>query len=98
MFDSYLLQSNRKKRPELLNGYYNTNDIGYITNNELFISGRRKDIFKKGSEIISAEEIQNVCLKSKVIKDCCVIIKDDQNKGSKIYILIKIINKKDIIK
>ena len=27
-----------------------------------------------------------------------MIIKDDQNKGSKIYILIKIINKKDIIK
>ena len=98
MFDSYLLQNNRKKRPKLLNGYYDTNDIGYITNNQLFISGRRKDIFKKGSEIISAEEIQNVCLKSSVINDCCVIIKDDQNKGSKIYIMIKIINKKDIIK
>ena len=40
---------------------------------------------------------KNVCLKSKLIKDCCVIEKTDLNKGAKIYILVEFSNFKDPI-
>lgn len=97
LFESYLLSKDKINKPDLNNGYFNTGDVGYIKDNQLFVTGRRKDIFKKGSEIISPQEIKNVCLKSKLIKDCCVIEKSDLNKGAKIYILVEFSNFKDPI-
>ena len=96
-FELIIVIGGWKNKPELNNGYFNTGDVGYIKDNQLFVTGRRKDIFKKGSEIISPQEIKNVCLKSKLIKDCCVIEKSDLNKGAKIYILVEFSNFKDPI-
>ena len=92
LFSGYIIGKNKVLKPRLKQGYFNTSDIGIIKNKHLFITGRRKDIFKKGSEIISSIEIENVCKKSKIVNDCCVIIKEDLSKGSKIFFLVKFNN------
>ncbi len=93
LFDSYLLNNGNKSKPKLVNKFFITGDIGDFKNETLFIFGRREDIFKKGSEIISPQDIENIALKSKSVIDCCVIIKADIEKGSKIYLLIDFKNK-----
>ena len=93
LFNSYLLNNGKKSKPKLVNKYFVTGDIGDFKNGNLYIFGRRKDIFKKGSEIISPQDIENVALKLKSVIDCCVIIKADVEKGSKIYLLIDFKNK-----
>ena len=62
----------------------------------MYITGRRKDIFKKGSEIISSQNLENVCGQFSSVLDCAVIIKDDVAKGSKIYFFIIFKEIKDI--
>ncbi len=92
LFLGYLLKNGKTSKPKLKNGFFNTGDIGKIKKKHLYITGRRKDIFKKGSEIISSIDLENVCKKNKNVKDCSVIIKQDLSKGSKIYFLIEFTN------
>jgi len=97
LFNSYLLDNGKIDRPKLKDKYFMTEDIGKLEGRQLFILGRRKDIFKKGSEIISPQDIENVTLKSKLVLDCCVIVKDDIEKGSAIFLLIDLKNKTKIL-
>ena len=89
MFNSYLLANGKIERPKIKNGYFNTGDIGDYKNNQLYILGRKKEVFKKGSEIISPQNIENICFKSKLILDCAVLTKEDVSKGSKIFLLVE---------
>ena len=66
LFESYLLSKGKISKPDLNNGYFNTGDVGYIKGNQLFVTGRRKDIFKKGSEIIEIDE--NKSLEQSILK------------------------------
>ena len=94
IFKGYLMENNKIERPKLNKGFFNTGDIGKIKNNHLFISGRRKDIFKKGSEIISSKEIENIIKNYKNIDDCFISVIEDISKGSKIYLFV-LFKKKD---
>ena len=57
---------------------------------------KNKNILKLNNKPLLAWSIE-LCLKSKLIEDCCVIVKSDLNKGAKIYILVGISNFKDHI-
>ncbi len=94
LFDSYLLEGGKIQKPKKTKGYFNTNDIGEYKNNQLFIYGRKKEIFKRGSEIVSPQDIENICRSFKDVKDCAAITTDDINKGSKIYLLVEYKNNK----
>lgn len=89
LFDSYLLESGKIQKPKIINGYFNTNDIGLFKNENLFVFGRKKEIFKRGSEIVSPQDIENTSRKFKNVTDCAVLTEDNVNKGSKIYLLIE---------
>ena len=89
LFDSYLLENGKIQKPKTINGYFNTNDIGIFKNENLFIFGRKKEIFKRGSEIVSPQDIENTCRKFKNVFDCAVLTEDNVSKGSKIYLLIE---------
>lgn len=89
LFDSYLLENGKVEKPKKINGFFNTNDIGSYKKGKLYIHGRKKEIFKRGSEVISPLNIENVCRKFKLVVDCAAITKDDIKKGSKIYLLVE---------
>ena len=60
-----------------------------IKKKELFIFGRRKDIVKKGAEIVSIPNIENIFLKSKLIEEVSGLSDFDEIRGSKIYLFVK---------
>ena len=98
LFNSYLLENGKIIRPKKIDGYFNTNDIGSYKNENLFIYGRKKEIIKRGSEIVSPHDIENTCRKYNNVVDCAVITEDDIIRGSKIYLLVEFKEKKTTIK
>jgi acyl-coenzyme A synthetase/AMP-(fatty) acid ligase len=87
LFDSYLLENGKVQKPQKINGFFNTNDIGSFQNKKLFIYGRKKEIFKRGSEIVSTQNIENISRKFKNVIDCAAITEENISKGTKIYLL-----------
>ncbi|WP_419766205.1 MAG: class I adenylate-forming enzyme family protein [Arcobacter sp.] len=76
------------KTPYLMNGYivedieskniiknntFKTGDIGYIENNMLYLTDRKKDIIIRGGENISPKEIEDVILNCEGVKEVAVI-------------------------
>lgn len=61
-------------------GYFKTGDVGYFDDTgRLYISGRRKEIFKHRGHAIWPAEIENVLLKNSSIRNVCVTsIFDDE--------------------
>jgi len=52
---------------------FKTGDIGYINNNYLYITDRKKDIIIRGGENISPREIENVIMKVNDVLEVAVI-------------------------
>ena len=66
--------------------YFYTGDLGYLDkDNCLFITGRIKDLIKKGGFSISAIEITNKVLEIKNIEDAYTMSIVDANLGEEIY-------------
>ena len=74
-------------------GFFNTLDIGRIIKDNLYISGRKKEIVKIGSELVSLYKIEEVALEYDQILESATICKEDELKGEKIYLFINKINK-----
>ena len=85
----FINEKGKKIKPKLSNGYFNTGDVGDYIKKELFIFGRRKDIIKKGAEIVSIPNIENIFLKSKLIDEVSGLSDFDETRGSKIYLFVK---------
>jgi len=96
LMDCYINSKGKKIIPKLKNGFFKTGDIGEYKKKELLILGRRKDVIKKGSEIISLPYIENVAMKSKIIEDIASVSKYDLAKGSKVFIFVKFKKNKDL--
>lgn len=65
------------------NGYFNTGDIGYIKNNNLFIVGRIKNmIVLSNGENIYPEELENLISKIDEVKEVIVTEKLNNNSGN----------------
>jgi|LakMenEpi03Aug12_release.lakeMendotaPanAssembly.Ray.scaffolds.fasta_scaffold50670_4 acyl-coenzyme A synthetase/AMP-(fatty) acid ligase len=66
--------------------YFYTGDLGYLDkDNCLFITGRIKDLIKKGGFSISADEITKKLLEIKDIEDAYTLSIVDSNLGEEIY-------------
>ena len=85
----YILPNGSFEKPKLNRNYYDTGDIGNYENEQLFITGRRQDIIKKGGEILSLNFLDNICKKIKNIDDCVHLSLEDINKGNKILLFVK---------
>lgn len=89
MMMGYLSEKRQIEKTKLKKGYFDTGDIGHYTGDQLFITGRRQDIIKKGGEIISLNLLDNICKKIKDIEDCTNLNIDDINKGNRIFLFVK---------
>tara|TARA_X000000950_G_scaffold288486_1_gene405494 strand:- start:502 stop:1842 length:1341 start_codon:yes stop_codon:yes gene_type:complete len=77
------------------NKFFNTGDLGYIKNGQVYITGRKKDLIIKGGENIYPSEIENILLKSKKINNTKVFGIEDEIAGEEIVIAIEPSQKKD---
>lgn len=61
-------------------GWWDTGDLGYISGDELFVTGRKKDLIIKAGRNISPEAIENATSQVDEVRKGCVVafgIKDD---------------------
>ncbi len=66
----------------LVNGYVQSNDLGYRDESGLvFMLGRIDNVIITGGNKVSPIEVEDVCLKCPGIKDCAVIGKKDELMG-----------------
>lgn len=56
---------------------FRTGDLGHLEQDELFISGRRKDSIKKGGELISLSEIEDMVHATGLCEECYAVGKPD---------------------
>lgn len=93
------------KSPYLMKGYfdYNTNktllqksswfrtgDIGKISKNELFITGRKKDLIIRGGINISPSSIENVITKHPKVTECAIIGIPNKILGEEIIAVVQL--------
>jgi len=84
------LGKNGLEKPVLDNGFYNTEDIGEYKNGLLFISGRTRDIIKKGGELISLSYIESVTLKLEGVLEAAAVGKKNLLSGEDLYLFVTI--------
>ncbi len=66
-------------------GWLHTGDLGYHDEDGyIFLAGRAKDIIKRGGEMISPEEVENVLLSHPKVDDCAVIGVRDETWGERV--------------
>ena len=71
------------------NNWLYTGDLGYSDKDGyIFLAGRSKDIIKRGGELISPVEVEEVLLQHSSILDCAVIGIPDEQWGEKIRAFI----------
>jgi len=56
---------------------FRTGDLGHLAGDELFVSGRRKDSIKKGGELISLSEIEDMVHGADLCEECYAVGKPD---------------------
>lgn len=98
MMDGYINENGKMIKPKLKNGYFDTGDVGIYNKGELTIIGRRKDIIKKGAEIVSLPFIENTIIKNPLVDEAIGVSKNDEIKGSIIFIFVKFNKTKNIDK
>ena len=73
-----MLSNLDKSNKDISNNFFLTGDLGYLKNNYLFLTGRKKDIIIKSGVNIYPSDIEAEILKYKKITNCVVIgIKDN---------------------
>ncbi len=79
LFKGYL--ENNKINLPLEDGWFDTRDLGYLREGELFVSGRSDRVFQCGGENISPETIERELLKIDGVLKAYVIPKEDLQYG-----------------
>jgi acyl-[acyl-carrier-protein]-phospholipid O-acyltransferase/long-chain-fatty-acid--[acyl-carrier-protein] ligase len=85
----------------LINGWYNTGDMGYFDEDGyLFHAGRFKRFAKIGGEMVSLVKVENTLEKFLPVGvSCCVVEVSDEKKGSTIVASVSIeVNKTEILR
>ena len=75
-------------------GYFNSQDTGFIDNNDIVITGREKDILKKGGEFIHLQDIENVIIKCDFIEEVAAVSIEDELSDEKLNIYLVAKSKK----
>ncbi len=71
------------------NGYLHTGDLGYQDEaGYIFLAGRAKDIIKRGGEMISPEEVENVILAHPKVEECAIIGVPDTEWGERVRAVV----------
>ena len=72
-------------------GYFNSEDNGFVENQNIIITGREKDILKKGGEFIYLRDIENVIIKCDFIEEVAAVSIEDELSDEKlnVYLLTK---------
>ena len=72
-------------------GYFNSEDTGFINNNNIILTGRVKDILKKGGELIHLKDIENIIIDCEFIDEVAAVsISDDlSDEKLNLYLLSK---------
>ena len=84
-FGSYYMQSKESKLA-YQNGWFHTGDLGYLDEDGyLTISGRKKEIIKKGGFNINPKEIDEIISKFEQVKEALTIAVPDKIYGEQIY-------------
>lgn len=85
----------------LVDGWYNTGDMGYFDeDNYLWHAGRFKRFAKVGGEMVSLVKVENTLEKFLPVGvQCCVVEVSDEKKGASIVATVSIeVNKAEILK
>jgi len=92
----YFLSISGKKKFKVKNKFYGTGDLGYYKNKQLFITGRNKDIIKKGGEIVSLSLVESVFLSRDDILEVAAVpaSKIKNNACEENYVLFLTMNEK----
>ena len=98
MMKGYIEPDGKFNITKLSKNYFDTGDIGNYDNGQLYITGRRNDIIKKGGEILSLNFLDNICKKINNIDDCVHLNLEDIDKGNKIILFVKFQKIKNIEK
>lgn len=88
------------KSKSVCKSYYNTNksmknkffdsgDLGYVVNNELFILGRSGELIKKGGIFVSLNKIEEIALGIEGIISAAAICKKEKFSGAEIHLYIQ---------
>ncbi len=95
----YLIISGKKIKIKLDNqGYFNTQDTGYTTNRQIFLTGREKDILKKGGELVYLKDIENILIKCNFVEEVAAIGIQDDLSDEKLNVYIVLDSKKNLEK
>ena len=70
-------------------GWLHTGDLGYADDaGYIFLAGRAKDIIKRGGEMISPEELENIILAHPKVEDVAIIGVPDQEWGERVRAVV----------
>ena len=73
--------------------WFETGDLGYVSeNNELFLTGRKKDLIIRGGINISPLNIENVIYRDSSVRECAVIGIPHKFEGEEIIAVISLKN------
>jgi len=84
--------SEKENPDEIFNdSWFETGDVGYLSeNNELFLSGRKKDLIIRGGINISPLNIENIVYKDPSVHECAVIGIPHKFEGEEIIAVISL--------
>ena len=96
-----LLVNNKTQSIKVDNqGYFNSEDTGFIEKKNIFLTGREKDVLKKGGELIHLKDIENIIIGCDFIIDVAAVGIADELSDEKLNIYLtsklKTITKKNV--
>ena len=69
----YIQKDNILEKPKLTKGFFGTGDIGNYKNKYLYYLGRNKEVIKIGGELVSLTVVENIAIKSKIVKESAAV-------------------------
>lgn len=88
LFEGYF-DNNTKYATKVENGWFITNDIGRVTeNNYLEVTGRADDHIISGAELISAVNVEEVLMEHNKVEDAIVIGGQDDKWGERVKAIV----------
>ncbi|HVW46350.1 MAG TPA: AMP-binding protein [Solirubrobacterales bacterium] len=73
----------------LVDGRLHTGDLGYLDEDGyLFVVGRKKNVLKRGGELVYPDEVENVLLANPAVKEAVVVAVGDEVMGERVAVVV----------
>ena len=89
MVHGFINSQNKKIKKIHPQKFINTGDLAIVKKRELFLIGRKREIVKRGGEMISLKKIENIALKFQHISNVCCIPKKNIYSDEDIVMIIE---------